>query len=389
MLAAMNAYGGGGYGQPNGQPISQQRRWYGQQCIQQGELTTEEKDGSSSVDVEANLCQAAKPRDISGLRQRGLISRCRTSISVHAFINLRHPQLYNTIQLVSASPMAGIAAAVPCSRGTNERAKVAGQTLQDQGQYTHPSIAPSTSYATDWSIATSNIDPRNGCLTPQQRFVPYMAQDAEYQYPNKTPNYNDAQHLSPDNRGLMNNTQDNVQPPVSPISGHGSHHQSPRDVPLDPMQTGRKRSFSEMSQSNDAFLPPNPYDSHNQSEVRVPIPANEQQMSDQQINDHHINEHHINDHHINEHHIDDHHINDQQINDQQINDQHSRGASETSLTAFHNNTVNDEGEYIVSPKVVTKPLKRGDPPTNADNKFICHWEEACEGLVFDRKCEWR
>ena len=34
-------------------------------------------------------------------------------------------------------------------------------------------------------------------------------------------------------------------------------------------------------------------------------------------------------------------------------------------------------------------VQRGDPPTNAQNKFICEFSPECSDFTFDRKCEWR
>jgi len=36
----------------------------------------------------------------------------------------------------------------------------------------------------------------------------------------------------------------------------------------------------------------------------------------------------------------------------------------------------------------SRAFKRGDPPVNAENKYICDFADECRGLVFDRKCEW-
>lgn len=32
--------------------------------------------------------------------------------------------------------------------------------------------------------------------------------------------------------------------------------------------------------------------------------------------------------------------------------------------------------------------RSGEPPKNADNKYVCKVDERCRGLTFDRKCEW-
>lgn len=37
----------------------------------------------------------------------------------------------------------------------------------------------------------------------------------------------------------------------------------------------------------------------------------------------------------------------------------------------------------------SRAFKRGEPPTNSENKFICTFSEECQGQIFDRKCEWR
>lgn len=37
----------------------------------------------------------------------------------------------------------------------------------------------------------------------------------------------------------------------------------------------------------------------------------------------------------------------------------------------------------------SRAFKRGDPPVNAQGKYICEYSEECIGQVFDRKCEWR
>lgn len=34
-------------------------------------------------------------------------------------------------------------------------------------------------------------------------------------------------------------------------------------------------------------------------------------------------------------------------------------------------------------------FKRSDPPMNTQHKFICNFAAECEGITFDRKCEWR
>ncbi|KAI5369225.1 putative Zinc finger C2H2-type [Septoria linicola] len=36
----------------------------------------------------------------------------------------------------------------------------------------------------------------------------------------------------------------------------------------------------------------------------------------------------------------------------------------------------------------SRAFKRGDPPTNENNKYICTYAEECYGQTFDRKCEW-
>lgn len=36
-----------------------------------------------------------------------------------------------------------------------------------------------------------------------------------------------------------------------------------------------------------------------------------------------------------------------------------------------------------------RTIKRGEPPTNNENKYICDFAEECQGQTFDRKCEWR
>ncbi|KAK4546916.1 hypothetical protein LTR36_001648 [Oleoguttula mirabilis] len=36
----------------------------------------------------------------------------------------------------------------------------------------------------------------------------------------------------------------------------------------------------------------------------------------------------------------------------------------------------------------SRSFKRGDPPMNADNKYVCNFAPECAGQTFDRKCEW-
>ncbi|SMY19671.1 unnamed protein product [Zymoseptoria tritici ST99CH_1A5] len=43
------------------------------------------------------------------------------------------------------------------------------------------------------------------------------------------------------------------------------------------------------------------------------------------------------------------------------------------------------GEY--SPRG-SRAFKRGDPPRNEANKYICNYADECVGITFDRKCEW-
>ena len=37
----------------------------------------------------------------------------------------------------------------------------------------------------------------------------------------------------------------------------------------------------------------------------------------------------------------------------------------------------------------SRSFKRGNPPQNHNNKYICTFDAACADQVFDRKCEWR
>ena len=46
------------------------------------------------------------------------------------------------------------------------------------------------------------------------------------------------------------------------------------------------------------------------------------------------------------------------------------------------------GDEYSSPRNRTA-FKRGDPPVNHENKFVCDFSAECTGLTFDRKCEWR
>lgn len=41
-----------------------------------------------------------------------------------------------------------------------------------------------------------------------------------------------------------------------------------------------------------------------------------------------------------------------------------------------------------SPTLRAPKRQRGDPPTNADNKYVCDFTAECATLTFDRRCEW-
>lgn len=193
--------------------------------------------------------------------------------------------------------------------------------------------SPHTSQHYDLDNLEPSTDP--GLQQPQDPALHSGSPNGSYQYPHDTPNYNDSQNL---NVAFMDDVPQTAQPSAAPVSLQGDLHETPRDESLEPPQNGRKRSFGEMSQSNGAGIPPNPYDP--------------------------------------------------QITDPQMNEPHSRRDSETSLGAFQDPQASPNGDYNISPKPA-KTIKRGDPPTNADNKFICTWAEECEGQTFDRKCEWR
>ena len=47
------------------------------------------------------------------------------------------------------------------------------------------------------------------------------------------------------------------------------------------------------------------------------------------------------------------------------------------------------GEDDRSPRTRTNTKQRPDPPVNTEGKYICNFSAACDGQIFDRKCEWR
>ncbi|KAK5124707.1 hypothetical protein LTR85_001420 [Meristemomyces frigidus] len=62
---------------------------------------------------------------------------------------------------------------------------------------------------------------------------------------------------------------------------------------------------------------------------------------------------------------------------------HSRAGSVASQAP---NSASPAGEDY-SPRG-SRSFKRGDPPINVDNKYICDFAVECAGQTFDRKCEW-
>lgn len=119
----------------------------------------------------------------------------------------------------------------------------------------------------------------------------------------------------------------NMQAPVSPVSGHNSPHGTVHMG--EQASLSRKRSHSVMSQSDAAAL------------ANASVNGN-------------------------------------------IHHQHSRSGS---MASAHAASPNDPAEDY-SPRG-SRAFKRGDAPKNAANKFICLFSEECAGLTFDRKCEWR
>ncbi|KAK3704017.1 hypothetical protein LTR37_014121 [Vermiconidia calcicola] len=59
---------------------------------------------------------------------------------------------------------------------------------------------------------------------------------------------------------------------------------------------------------------------------------------------------------------------------------HSRAGSVLSLQQ------DNSGEEEFSPR--SRTIKRADPPTNAESKYVCNFSTECNALTFDRKCEW-
>ncbi|KAK5135834.1 hypothetical protein LTR08_004482 [Meristemomyces frigidus] len=129
-----------------------------------------------------------------------------------------------------------------------------------------------------------------------------------------------------DTRGLMAQIpQDNAQAPVSPISAH-----SLDDNATLPELLSRKRSHSVMrGEPATATLPPLPFPPPRQIEQR------------------------------------------------------SRANSITSQVP---KSASPTGEDY-SPRG-SRSFKRGEPPHNHNNKYICDFDPACAGQTFDRKCEW-
>ncbi|CAK4034737.1 hypothetical protein SEPMUDRAFT_78740 [Lecanosticta acicola] len=64
------------------------------------------------------------------------------------------------------------------------------------------------------------------------------------------------------------------------------------------------------------------------------------------------------------------------------NTHHSRSGSVASVTAGSPNDPTDD-----YPRG-SRAFKRGEPPQNSENKFICTFSDECQGQTFDRKCEW-
>ena len=63
---------------------------------------------------------------------------------------------------------------------------------------------------------------------------------------------------------------------------------------------------------------------------------------------------------------------------------HSAGGSRSgSITSLQPEQSGEEH----SPR--NRTIKRGDPPTNSENKYTCDFSPECGDLTFDRKCEWR
>lgn len=65
-------------------------------------------------------------------------------------------------------------------------------------------------------------------------------------------------------------------------------------------------------------------------------------------------------------------------------ERHSRSGSAASLMQHDNSDLADEYQ---SPRG-SRTFKRAEAPTNSENKYYCDFSAECEGLTFDRKCEW-